>query len=157
MPKSCALPRTDWWWQAVALLFDPKLMVVWDLVLAAFLLMAGRLYRACWVLVSLGSLDAFGILIKHLVRRQRPSTEAHQRPHYSFPSGHTLGATMMALMMGLLFSSPLVHWLVFLLWLLIITSRLTLRAHYPTDVLGAILLAYGWFIGTELLYILIMR
>ena len=63
----------------------------------------------------------------------------------------------MALMIQMLFTNFWVGGAVFIVWLLVIGSRLTLRAHYPSDIIGAILLAYGWWIGAELLYLLIMR
>lgn len=151
------LVHTGWWWQAIAVVFDPKLLVVWDGLLAILLAIMGCWARAIWVLVALGSLDVTGILIKHQVHRHRP-TDTHQaKMTYSFPSGHTLGTTLMVLMIRMLFNNSPIHWLTGLCWLAVVISRLTLRAHYPSDVLGAVLLAYGWFIGTELLYLLIMR
>ena len=63
----------------------------------------------------------------------------------------------MALMFQMLFINHWGHIVILLIWLLVIVSRLTLHAHYPSDVIGALLLAYVWWIGAELLYLLIMR
>lgn len=149
--------QNNWWWQLVATVFDPKTLVMWDFLLAGLLVVQGRSLRAMYVLVMLASVDAFGIWIKHHLKRQRPATFGKSTPTYSFPSGHTLGTTMMTLMIGMLFPNLLIRSLVLLGWLLVIGCRLTLHAHYPSDVLGAVVLAYGWWIGGELLYILITR
>ena len=130
---------------------------MWDFLLAGLLMVQGRWLRAIYVLAMLASVDAFGIWVKHHLKRQRPATFGQATPTYSFPSGHTLGTTMMALMIGMLFPHLLIRSLVLLGWLLVIGCRLTLHAHYPSDVFGAIVLAYGWWIGGELLYILITR
>ncbi|WP_251548184.1 phosphatase PAP2 family protein [Limosilactobacillus caecicola] len=146
-----------WWWQAIAAVFDPKTLVVWDFALAGLLLCLGRPARAIYVLAALGTLDAFGIWVKHHVKRTRPTTFAKGTTTYSFPSGHTLGTTMLALMMTMLFANPFLNGLALLLWLLVIICRLRLQAHYPADVCGAVLLAISWWIGTEWLFLLIMR
>lgn len=150
-------PQSNWWWQLIAFLFDPKLMVLWDFILAAVLLLTGRWSRAVYVLATLGTVDAFGIFVKHHVKRQRPGEFMKDTTTYSFPSGHTLGTTMMALMITMLFASPWLHVLILVAWILVIACRLTLRAHYPADVLGAVLLADAWWIAAEYGYILLMR
>lgn len=150
-------PSRHWSWQIIARVFDPKVVVIWDFLLAGWLLIQGRSPRAIFVLATLGTVDAFGIVVKHTLRRVRPTTFAQDTVSYSFPSGHTLGITIMALMIQMLFTNFWVGGAVFIVWLLVIGSRLTLRAHYPSDIIGAILLAYGWWIGAELLYLLIMR
>ncbi|WP_295729338.1 phosphatase PAP2 family protein [uncultured Limosilactobacillus sp.] len=149
--------QNHWWWRSIAVVFDPKTIVGWDFLLAAYLLVHGRVERAVYVLAMLATVDAFGILIKHMIKRQRPITFNQLTQTYSFPSGHTLGTTMMALMMSQLFSQPVMISLVWIAWGLVIICRLTLRAHYPADVGGAVLLAVSWWIGGDLIYLLIMR
>ncbi|BDR60599.1 hypothetical protein KIM322_08600 [Lactobacillus xylocopicola] len=66
---------------------------------------------------------------------------------YSFPSGHVLGITVMVLIIGQLFTSMGTGLIVILAatWLLVVTSRISLKAHYPSDILGATSLAIFCF------------
>lgn len=148
--------QSNWWWHVIAVVFDPKTMVFWNFCLAGVLLFIGRWPRAIFVLACLGTVDAFGILVKHQIRRSRPADFVKATTTYSFPSGHTLGTTMMALIMTMLFPGWW-QWLILLCWLLVIYCRLTLRAHYPADIVAAIALAYSWWIGAEWIYNLLMR
>jgi len=89
-------------------------------------------------------------LIKSLLPRNRPSTADSERPHYlrqpltgSFPSGHASSAVTAALLL-----SPLGgrRWRV-LLWslaLIVSLSRIHVRIHYASDVVG------GWLVGAAL-------
>ena len=104
----------------------------------------------CWLmnrqigaLLFSSALAAFSIelplykLVKHVVRRSRPcdiepSTRVMDR--FSFPSGHTAGAFLMATVASPFF--PLVS-AVFFVWAALVGfSRICLGVHYPTDVLG---------------------
>lgn len=125
-------------WRWVANLSDPRLVVGYDIALASILCLQNHLMQAMWVIVTLGIADILGIIIKQLVRRPRPATV---RAHYSFPSGHVLSATVMALMMVVTYRQVGVRLLIIILWLLITLSRLLLKAHYLSDILAAICLA----------------
>lgn len=93
---------------------------------------------------------AFGYLIgeagiKNLVERQRPiGTEfsydfiIRKPSSYSFPSGHTVSS--FAAFGAWLFSKAKYKYWVLALASLIAFSRLYLHVHYPSDVLGGILL-----------------
>ncbi|HET6247403.1 MAG TPA: phosphatase PAP2 family protein [Tepidisphaeraceae bacterium] len=123
------------------------------------LLTAYLLWRRHWHrLVSLILIVPGGLLlnsaIKILVHRHRPIIPA-PFPHwdgYSFPSGHTIGATLLYGMI-LLALLPLMRrrrWKALacgfgaLLVLLVGFSRIALGAHYLTDVVGAVLLGSTW-------------
>lgn len=53
-------------WQVIAFINDPKLMVVWDVLLAGLLLNEQRNLTALWVLGTLGFADISGIILKNL-------------------------------------------------------------------------------------------
>jgi undecaprenyl-diphosphatase len=94
--------------------------------------------------------------IKVLVHRHRPflSSSFATWDGYSFPSGHTIGAT---LLYGMLIVAlvPLLkgrHWKIMavsagsLLVILVGFSRIALGAHYLTDVIAAIGLGLAWLV-----------
>jgi membrane-associated phospholipid phosphatase len=75
---------------------------------------------------------------------------------YSFPSGHVLGATTMGLILLQLFAKDL--GLAFIItviavWIMVIISRLSLKAHYPSDIIGATSLAIVCFSISQQLFL----
>lgn len=84
-------------------------------------------------------------VVKKYVKRLRPFEKMQNINHliappdkYSFPSGHTAAAFVMAIIFSTHFS-VLSTWL-YILAILIGISRLYLRVHYPTDIVaGAVL------------------
>lgn len=108
--------------------------------------------------VASGTLG-IGTLLKLLLRRERPLTDyvlLKQFSSSSFPSGHTVGSTvvfgLVAYLSGGLLPAPWNGICAGFLVLLIIAvgvSRIYLGAHYPSDVVG------GWLLGLAGLLIII--
>lgn len=145
-------------WQVIAFINDPKLMVVWDVLLAGLLLNEERNLTALWVLGTLGFADISGIILKRLIRRKRPLMHSDKEDGYSFPSGHVLGATTMGLIVLQLFAKDFGTGFVIAvvaIWGMVIFSRLSLKAHYPSDVLGATSLAIVCFSISQQLFLAI--
>lgn len=135
-------------WQVIAFLNDPKLMVVWAVLLAAALINDEHFVSALWVIGTLGFTDLVGILLKKSIKRKRPIMASDFEEGYSFPSGHVLGATTMMLIVFQLFGKQMHIGLIlvlFVVWIMVIISRLSLKAHYPSDVVGATSLAIFCF------------
>lgn len=148
--------RDGFSWQVVAFLNDPKLMVVWAVLLASTLIDQNKYQTALWVLATLGGTDLAGIILKKLVRRQRPDLHSDMENGYSFPSGHVLGATSMALILVHLFGAKMGTGFVIgllVIWLMVIISRLSLKAHYPSDILAATSLAIICFSITQQVFL----
>lgn len=148
--------RSGYKWQVIAFINDPKLMVVWDVLLAGLLLNEKRNLTALWVLGTLGFADISGIILKRLIRRKRPILHSDMEEGYSFPSGHVLGATTMGLILLQLFAKDL--GLAFIItviavWIMVIISRLSLKAHYPSDIIGATSLAIVCFSISQQLFL----
>ena len=108
-----------------------------------------------WLAANLGG-KAIEYVIKMTVHRTRPqfgNLYLLQRHSYSFPSGHTMGASVCYLMLAYLIASReettrSVGIGVFAgavaLILLVAYSRLYLGVHYPSDVLGGMAAGIGW-------------
>jgi undecaprenyl-diphosphatase len=120
--------------------------------IAALLILSGLngasiLELSGWAI--LGTL-VVGIILKLILRRKRPITYVVRRwfTTFSFPSGHTLGATaaygLLAYLSCVFLSTPLavlVSSLSVTLVILVGASRVYLGAHYPSDVI------MGWAVG----------
>lgn len=106
-----------------------------------------HLWRAVWSFGIVFVADYLTLLLKHLVQRRRPY-EVYRDiilgtdgGNSSFPSGHTAQAFAMAVGIALLFPSR-TRGPVLLCWATAVgLSRICLGAHYPSDVLGAAMLA----------------
>lgn len=145
-------------WQIITFLMDPKLMVVWAILLASTFINNENYSIAIWVLGTLGLTDLAGIFLKKAIKRRRPIMASDHEDGYSFPSGHVLGTTTMVLILIQLFGSQMgiaFNCLLIVIWLMVVISRLSLKAHYPSDVIGATSLAVCCFgIAQQILFLL---
>ncbi|HEY8291744.1 MAG TPA: phosphatase PAP2 family protein [Thermomicrobiales bacterium] len=128
------------------------------IVVLGVLLVGWHSLRQRWLdaLLFLGAVGGYGVLtllVKHLVQRQRPIAFFRiPESGYSFPSGHTLGATCLAFALGFVLwrggvsrGQKVLGSVALLLGVLVVAmSRLMLGVHYPTDVLGSVLLGTAW-------------
>lgn len=136
-------------WQIITFLNEPKLIVVWDLLLAVVLYATQHYYMAIWVIGTLAFSDLMGIILKKSVKRRRPINPNQRREGYSFPSGHVLSITVMSLMIWKIFGKQFgigLFIILFVAWLLVVFSRLNTRAHYPSDIFGATMLGILCFV-----------
>lgn len=112
----------------------------WDRLLAFALTMVGG--------------SVINIILKHLFHRQRPVLENPlvTLSSFGFPSGHTMGATLLYGFLALLAAHSLKTWrqrmsvsiAAGLMIAAVGLSRIYLGAHYLTDVLAAIAAAAAW-------------
>ncbi|WP_395322951.1 phosphatase PAP2 family protein [Levilactobacillus parabrevis] len=148
-------------YRGVTSLAEPKLAIIWALILA-FLLWGFKFkIPALWCLATLAGGDVIAALVKKFVARARPSTHLAIDDGFSFPSGHVFGTFLIIAMIWVVLLPMIAHawkaWLlriILIVWMvLVMISRIYLNAHFPTDTIGAILLAYLWLQVAEGLYI----
>lgn len=149
--------RTASWPVAVgndlSLLGTEVVLGVVGVALIGWFALRRRWLDALFLLGALGGYVMLTLLVKHLVNRVRPiSFFRIPESGPSFPSGHTLGVTCLAFALGfLLWRSAASRGLkamgisaLILAVPLVALSRLMLGVHYPTDVLGSIVLGTAW-------------
>ncbi|MGW4113781.1 phosphatase PAP2 family protein [Actinosynnema sp. NPDC004786] len=115
---------------------------------ATWLLLRRRPWVAAHVVVTAAGGGLLGVVVKELVGRLRPlvDVEVATAPGWSFPSGHTVGATVTYGVLVLVFASVRRARVVLVpsalgIVLVVGLTRVALGVHFATDVLG------GWLLG----------
>ena len=137
---------------SVTSLINTPVIMTWVAVLAGFFL-----YKKWWseAILLIGNLALTGILVvllKNVYQRPRPTLQhLVEEGGFSFPSGHALASTLIFGTLLIIVSQRvqtvqtkrLLQCLLITMILLIAMSRVYLGVHYPTDVLGSLLLGVG--------------
>lgn len=133
-------------------LINPPVIVTWVAVLVGLFL-----YKKWWseAILLAGNLALTGILVallKNVYQRPRPTIQhLVEEGGFSFPSGHALASTLVVGALVIIVSQRvknrhlrhLLQVLLMVFILTIMTSRVYLGVHYPTDVLGSLFLGLG--------------
>ena len=137
--------------------------MIW--ILAAFIMVCFKKTRKCGFAVGTAliiSLVLNNLILKNVVARERPFTVDPtielliSKPRdFSFPSGHTLTGFASAAVIMYYHRKPY-GWIALTLAAVIGFTRLYLRVHFPTDVLGGVIIGavFGFLaiIVTEFVY-----
>jgi membrane-associated phospholipid phosphatase len=111
--------------------------------------------RAGWLML-IGSISSlFDNIIKLVITRQRPPADLvhilSPTTGFSYPSGHAVFFTWMAFMIAVSLAPRIRPALRPILWILAVIvivltciARVWAGAHWPSDVLGGVLLGVGW-------------
>ncbi len=116
----------------------------------AFILFLGTSTRIIGLVIVFGLFNHVifcNYLLKNIVARSRPSLSVNDKKNtalkkdYSFPSGHACSSFIVVTILYL-FSSP-IYFVALPLSCLMAISRIYLGAHYPSDVIGGIIIGSG--------------
>lgn len=147
------LPHTlTLFFSSVTSLINTPVIMTWVAVLAGFFL-----YKKWWseAILLIGNLALTGILVallKNVYQRSRPAIQhLVEEGGFSFPSGHALASTLIFGTLLIIVSQRIksvqtkciLQSLMIVMIFIIMTSRVYLGVHYPTDVLGSFLLGLG--------------
>lgn len=124
-------------------------------IVAALVMLATKKYRRCGVFVGIGLLLGLllgNVILKNIIARPRPcwlvenvQMLVEMPMDFSFPSGHTLSSFIAAFVM--LRRDKRIGFFAFVLASLIAFSRIYLFVHFPTDILGALIIATLIYLG----------
>ncbi|WP_427016279.1 phosphatase PAP2 family protein [Pseudarthrobacter sp. P1] len=148
--------------EAITTVSSPTWLTVIGIGFAAIWALVRReVWRPGLLMAAMASTVAVSWTIKHLLARSRPPTpQMLMGPDdaYSFPSGHTFGATVFLLVLAyLMLSRRSTAWrrralaaAAVVLIPLVALSRVYLGYHWPTDVLASV------FLGTAMLGVVVL-
>jgi len=110
--------------------------------------------------VAVGGGDLSYVVLKHLVHRARPPGALVNLSTFSFPSGHTVGATTLYLGLAWIVSrrstgrpARLTVWAGALLIAVAVgATRIVLGVHYASDVIGGFALGGFWLAASATLW-----
>ncbi len=134
-------------WRVVTHMGDTLPLLILGGVAIVLLLASRRPIDAAAIVVVAGVAQLIALAVRLPLARPRPVDPFTPVSSYAFPSGHTLHSMLAVLLaVYLLRDHPrrrAVAWLLGSVAVLIGVSRVVLLAHWPTDVLGGWLLAFG--------------
>ena len=145
----------------ITFLGSPVMDVIYLVIMMFLLYRQGKKESSLWIGFILISGNIIAFLVKTVVRRQRPTGKIIPASGYSFPSGHVFGTTLVILTLILLIlpylknqSTAQIIKILLVVWLIVVAiSRVYLRGHFLSDVVGSALLAGTWWECCELLYL----
>ncbi|MGC9156146.1 MAG: phosphatase PAP2 family protein [Ferrimicrobium sp.] len=123
--------------------------LLWELLAASLAISPRRRGNALRAGAALGVESLLiNVVVKSLFSRERPIDNTYEHPHHlrypltsSFPSGHSTAAFAAA---SLLPSHRLGRWILFPLAALIALSRIHVRIHHASDVIGGALIGLAY-------------
>jgi undecaprenyl-diphosphatase len=139
--------------KTISLFGTVPLIILATAAIGAPLAWSGRWLDSALLIVAVVGAALLSMVTKHLFGRARPTAFFRtSATGYSFPSGHALNATCFALALGFILwhlpwrrAAKVAGSLALVAYAMCVgASRIVLGVHYPTDVLGGLLLGLAW-------------
>ncbi|MEJ6399669.1 phosphatase PAP2 family protein [Nicoliella lavandulae] len=139
---------------------SPKMDVLWMILIALFLWAIKYRIPAVWALATLVSGDIVLTIVKNVIRRPRPLLHSASDTGFSYPSGHVVGTVLVISVVWVLLipmlktrrNQIIAKTVASIYVILVMLSRVFLNAHFPSDTIGAFLVAFTWFQVCEFVY-----
>jgi len=118
--------------------------------LLAILVLRRKYQQAFVVAATVGGAALLNFILKLIFERTRPDLWERlvTETSYSFPSGHAMISSALALSVIFIFWKTRYRWLVLIIGVLFVAiigfSRLYLGVHYPTDILAGWIVSAAW-------------
>lgn len=128
----------------------PLLLPIVALILTAILIYRRELRHAFILFTGVVGASIINIILKSIFRRDRPQLWDWivSESGTSFPSGHAMASSALALSLMVIFWRTKWRWLAvgtgIVYILLIAFSRIYLGVHYPTDIIASWLISVAW-------------
>ena len=151
-------PGLDWLALAFTAVGDPLPMGIVAGLITLGLAGWGTRAQAWFFALSVGGAMLLNLWVKGVFARPRPALWLSLKPafHYSFPSGHAMGAAAVVAALGFLLGPRHGRWLLWglgpLFGLGVGWSRMYLGVHYPSDVLAGWAGSVGWVVAVHVLF-----
>lgn len=127
-------------------IFDPKLILIYLLVLCFYWLIFKRDLSSAMVLGLYTVLGfALNYILKDGLKRPRPVGHLLSDDGFSFPSGHSFGIVLLLGVILLTFfiaKNRIIKISLIIIIIFVGLARIYMGAHYPTDVIGGLGLGY---------------
>ena len=126
-----------------------------DIVVGIWLLVRHRWRDSAFFIVAVGGAALLNLSAKALFGRERPKLWPSIAPEhtFSFPSGHAMGSTALAVALIVLLWPTRWRYLSLIVGIVVIllvgASRIYLGVHYPSDILAGWLASLAWVVGTS--------
>lgn len=140
---------------------SPAVVLAISGALIVYFLYKRESITSLWIAFTILGGDAVAFIFKEIVRRPRPLKIIGGDTGFSFPSGHVFGTTILILFIIYIIGPRIKGYenrvlLTSIMWLwlaIVLISRICLRSHFPSDVLGSVLLATSWWKFSQILYV----
>ncbi|WP_323703223.1 phosphatase PAP2 family protein [Mammaliicoccus sp. Dog046] len=141
---------------------DIPTIIVITIFIAIYYFIRKQYLLSVWMMSTVGFGGILGIIMKHMVHRERPVNHLALDSGFSFPSGHSLASTMLVMIVLLLIINIkktslrlTIRYATLIIWISILVSRLYFNAHYLSDVVGGVTFSAFWVLLLFNLYLFI--